>query len=330
MKRISMGRIAGALLLAALIAPESALAGTFTALTYNVAGLPQGTNPGQFPAVNTPLISPKLNAYDIVLVQEDFKYHTQLIADVTHPYQSVKSTHDRPGTAVPNGLGDGLNTLSRTPFTDFTRVMWTDCFGVFTNSSDCLAPKGFTFQRNELAPGVFLDVYNLHADVGSAAGDLNARRLELRQLYAFIGANSAGNAVLVMGDTNSRYTRNGDILPELLSVAGLTDVWVALARGGSVPVISASNLNSGCAISQADGNCERLDKIFYRSSTTVVLTPTLYSVPTTFVDGAGAQLSDHYPVAAKFNYSFIPEPGALLLVTSGLAGLAFRGRAIRR
>jgi hypothetical protein len=41
--------------------------GTFEALTYNVAGLPQGlssSNPAEF----TPQISPLLNSYDLVLV----------------------------------------------------------------------------------------------------------------------------------------------------------------------------------------------------------------------------------------------------------------------
>jgi hypothetical protein len=45
--------------------------GTFTLLSYNVAGLPAQFS-GSEPAVNMPLISPKLNAYDVVLVQEDW------------------------------------------------------------------------------------------------------------------------------------------------------------------------------------------------------------------------------------------------------------------
>lgn len=52
-------------------AAEPPPSGTFTTLTYNVAGLPEGLS-GSNPSVNTPLISPLLNAYDLVLVQEDW------------------------------------------------------------------------------------------------------------------------------------------------------------------------------------------------------------------------------------------------------------------
>ena len=34
------------------------------------------------------------------------------------------------------------------------------------SSADCLTPKGFTYMRLTLAPGVTLDTYNLHADAG--------------------------------------------------------------------------------------------------------------------------------------------------------------------
>ena len=53
---------------------DNSTEGTFTALTYNVAGLPDGINPDQHPLVNTPKISPRLNNYDVVNVREDFYY----------------------------------------------------------------------------------------------------------------------------------------------------------------------------------------------------------------------------------------------------------------
>jgi hypothetical protein len=65
---------------------------SFSLLTYNVAGLPEGIS-ASHPAKNTPLIGPLLNDYEIVEVQEDFAYHAQLIASSTHPYQT---TPDQP------------------------------------------------------------------------------------------------------------------------------------------------------------------------------------------------------------------------------------------
>ena len=50
---------------------SAATTGSFNVLTYNVAGLPEGLSSGH-PETNTPLISPRLGAYDIVNVQEDF------------------------------------------------------------------------------------------------------------------------------------------------------------------------------------------------------------------------------------------------------------------
>ena len=49
----------------------SAPSGSFTALSYNVAGLPELIS-GSEPQTNSPLISPLLNAYDLVLVQESW------------------------------------------------------------------------------------------------------------------------------------------------------------------------------------------------------------------------------------------------------------------
>ena len=56
--------------------PEPELqSGSFTMLTYNVAGLPDGLNDDQNPEVNIPQMAPHLNPYDLVVVQEDFSYH---------------------------------------------------------------------------------------------------------------------------------------------------------------------------------------------------------------------------------------------------------------
>ncbi len=309
------------------LAPAGASAGSFSVLTYNVAGLPQGTNPDQFPAVNTVKISPKLDAYDLVLVQEDFWYHDDLVSRVDHPYRSEKDTGGRDPYYI--GLGDGLNTLSRSPFDGFTRVMWNDCSGYFDMGSDCLAPKGFSFARHTLAPGAEIDVYDLHADAGSAAEDLAARAGNLRQLQAFIEVTSAGRAVLVMGDFNSRYTRSGDILPELLAATGLMDVWVERVRGGSTPALG-DPLRIGCDDDPSGPDCETIDKILYRSGSNVVLTPFSYAVlAAEFVDEQGAPLSDHDPTAAVFGYALVPEPGTAALVLAGLAGLSAHRRERR-
>jgi hypothetical protein len=34
------------------------------------------------------------------------------------------------------------------------------------SGADCLTPKGFTFMRAQVSEGVWVDLYNLHADAG--------------------------------------------------------------------------------------------------------------------------------------------------------------------
>jgi endonuclease/exonuclease/phosphatase (EEP) superfamily protein YafD len=91
--------------------------------------------------------------------------------------------------------------MSRFPYDDWERVTWNDRNGV-----DVLTPKGFTMARVRLQDGVYVDVYNLHTQAQTADADLAARRKNILQLIGTIESVSAGRAVIVMGDTNTRYT----------------------------------------------------------------------------------------------------------------------------
>ncbi|MDQ1035456.1 hypothetical protein QFZ75_001872 [Streptomyces sp. V3I8] len=266
-------------------APSS---GTFDVLTYNVAGLPDGLSSGN-PSVNTPLISPRLGAYDIVNVQEDFNHHAALYAGDNHPYRTATSG------GVP--FGDGLNTLSDHPFEDFERVRWNDCTG-----TNCLTPKGFSLARVRLAEGVFVDLYNVHTNADDTADALAARRANIEQLSDFVRANSAGNAVIVMGDTNTRYTRAGDNIRTLASENGLTDAWVQLVRGGSAPAQGSDALV--CPTTAPPDTCEVVDKVLHRSSGLVNLSATRYADEwAKFLDAAGGNLSDHFPHTVGFSWT---------------------------
>ncbi|MEU9477546.1 jacalin-like lectin [Streptomyces sp. NPDC048191] len=296
MRRLLGALAAGALTLAGLtLSAGSAQAsdtGTFNVLTYNVAGLPEGLS-SSHPATNTPLISPRLAGYDIVNVQEDFNYHAALYAGDDHPYRTATS-----GGA---GIGDGLNTLSRFPFEDFERVKWNDCTG-----TNCLTPKGFTLARVRLAEGVYLDLYNLHPNADDTDDALAARRANITQLSQFIRTNSAGNAVIVMGDTNTRYTRSGDNIRTLVDDNGLTDAWVQLVRGGTAPTQGADPLL--CPASAPPNDCEVVDKILYRGSDLVSLTATRYADEwAKFLDASGGNLSDHFPHTVGFSYTLSPK-----------------------
>ncbi|WP_439656952.1 jacalin-like lectin [Lentzea sp. HUAS TT2] len=275
--------------LAALATPAHATTGgSFEVLTYNVAGLPEPLSSGN-PAVNTPLISPRLAPYDVINVQEDFNYHAALYAGDNHAHRTPTSG------GVP--FGSGLNTLSHRPYSDLERTKWASC-----NGTDCLTPKGFTYKRITLAAGVTVDLYNLHPNAGTETADLAARRSNITQLSRFIAANSAGNAVIVMGDTNTRYTREADNIRELVTTNGLTDAWVQLERGGQAPAAGAPALV--CDPAALTDSCEVVDKILYRGSRQITLTARDYrNDNAAFLDSQGKPLSDHYPIAARFDWT---------------------------
>jgi hypothetical protein len=251
--------------------------GTFTALTYNVAGLPQILSRRQ-PSRHNPLIGPLLGRYDVVLLQEDFAYGAQLAAGVSLPFHSPP----HPVRASIMTMGDGLSQYARFPFEDFERIRWRQCSGLLSGAWDCAARKGFTYSRLVLDEGVDLDVYNLHLDAGWGPGDWGARAAQVTQLIAEVRLRSAGRAVIVAGDTNLRWTGlDPESLQRLLVELELDDACHAL-------------------------RCrrERVDRILFRSGADLALTALRYFIPDEFVDERGEALSDHHPVAVTFDWAW--------------------------
>ena len=288
------------------LVPLPGAPGEFSLLSYNVAGLPQEFSK-ENPGLHMPLISPRLNAYDVVLTQENFdwwqpvaglldfaNYFGRLRQDVTHPYRSGQ--HPGPfavgvdPSQRPLLVGDGLGMLARYPFTEPVRVPWTDCFGgiVGPGAADCLAMKGFSMATMTLADGRTVDVYDLHGEAGSDPQDQVLQAADYRQLAAFVNARSAGHAVVLAGDTNlhtdgTATTPEGagdaEIWQEFLAATGLTDTCVELA----------------CPFGSS------IDKAAYRDGGGVDLTVLSQAYPQAdFLGPQGEDLSDHLPLALRF------------------------------
>lgn len=288
MKKIKMKQ----LLLAAagcMAASVHAGSGTFSTFAYNVAGLPEILSSATSDRETaTQQISCYIRQFDVVNVQEDFNYHATLYDYCDdHAYRSPTS-----GGA---GIGSGLNTMSRFPYMDWERVKWND-----TNGVDMLTPKGFTLARTRLENGVYVDIYNLHTQAQTEEADLAARRKNIIQMLGFIETHSAGNAVIVMGDTNTRYTRSGDNMWEFLR-RGFTDVWVSKVRNGSVPVAGAEAMVCSPAVTSPD--CEIVDKVLFRDNGFVGLQAVSYLIPTDMQNAAGEELSDHRGIKVQWNYA---------------------------
>lgn len=262
--------------------------GTFSTVSYNIAGLLEPFSSSN-PDVNTPIISCRIKGYTLVNVQEDFNYHAAL-------YDSCDDHTYRSATSGGMGIGSGLNTLSYLAYTDWYRGDWNACNGV-----DCLTPKGWTHARVRLAEGTYVSLYNLHTQAQIESADLAARRDNVLQLLGYIESQSPTDAIIVMGDTNTRYTRSGDNIREFLK-HGFTDVWISKARAGDIPAADDVALTNCADTSSA--SCEIVDKVLFRNNGHVALSALSYLVDSVnFRDAEGKQLSDHYPVVVDWSYS---------------------------
>lgn len=259
--------------------------GAFTALAYNVAGLPQGINDDQFPEQHQPIISPLLNDYDVVLLQEDFGFYTDVLrADADHEFQS----EPHPGPEILNPIdrdtavvGDGLNVLSRLPIGELDRVPWTGCAPA---SADCLALKGFAATTLTVADDVTVDLYDLHMEAGGEAADEAVRGEALDQLADYLDRHSS-EAVIIGGDWNLRYADDpdGDQLSGFLDETGLQDV---------------------CEVIDCGADDDVIDRFFFRSGGDVTLTPTSHAFERErFVNAAGMPLSDHDALAVDWSWA---------------------------
>lgn len=281
---------------------------SFSVITYNVAGLPQGISSSN-PEKNIPLISPLLNDYDVVLTQEDFDwwvpaagildfahYHSRLRAQVEHPWRTDR--HPGPKAVGVNAgargtmVGDGIGIMAKYPFTGEALHAWKGCFGGILpdgGASDCLAMKGFRVVTMTLGDGREVDVYSLHGEAGGTATDQRLQERDFIELAEFINARGDDRALIVGGDTNLHTDNihpdggNGAdtvIWQKFLSDTGLTDVCIELScpDPGSI------------------------DKIAYRSSPSVVLSATSSDVPAERFQVNGKDLSDHQPFVATFRW----------------------------
>jgi hypothetical protein len=274
--------------------------GEFLALTYNVAGLPEAFTSSPNPEARMPIIGQLLNDYDLTLLQEDWEtpednpfapqraYHELIAAEAKHPYRSISMPQPfgmdptRPSAL----LSDGLNEFSRIEFdaADTEHVRWTQCFGEVTGASDCLATKGFTRTVHVLAPGVELDVYNLHGEAGGTEQDLPLKQLDFEELAAYINAHSVGRAIILGGDTNLHTDQEfaGGIWQNFRSATGAVDV---------------------CDTIDCGADAHDIDKFAYRSSDALEIEPLTHAFEREKFTYSGGPLSDHEALAVRFRWT---------------------------
>lgn len=319
----------------------------FTVASLNVDGMPKSVsllgqeiklNPDATEGPGADEIGRHLLAsgFDVVGVSENFNYHSNIwdIAwnggtgnhynSMTHRgnitvgnanltnYLSKKPLFDLDGLNVYYRI-DGATTVAQPSNESWTQ--WNDHYGYTDNGADGLIKKGFRYYLVTLADGTEIDLYTMHMDAESDKEDCDARTSQMRQLVNVIKATHNGRPIVIIGDSNCRYTRD-TVKKDLIDAINederftIRDPWIMFGRNNSYPAYGSGS------ISAADNGYrtgEVVDKIWFINNTesNIRLVAETYHQDLSFVasqdvDGTslkqGSPLCDHKPCVVTFSY----------------------------
>ncbi|HVH06743.1 MAG TPA: endonuclease/exonuclease/phosphatase family protein [Myxococcota bacterium] len=256
----------------------------FRVLSYNTHGLPAYAALDD-PARRFPIIGGKARAYDVALLQENFRWNAELVAG-GGPWTVEQGNASRfAGTALCALLCDGAGltlatTLAREALLGLTSRPYEACSGWILGANDCLATKGFVHARILLGGEYEVHFVNTHLDAGRSPEDRAARRAELAQLRAYLEREAATAPIVLGGDLNLDAANAEDIAirDEFAAALGLHDTGAGAAPGGA---------------------WTKLDYLYWRDGSAVLLEVVEAGEAREFVDDADAPLSDHPAIYAR-------------------------------
>lgn len=162
----------------------------FNILTYNVQMRPIIDN-NSYKALR---ISPKLNNYNIIALQESFCKKSELIKQCKHSFMA----HHSDKYCALSLVDSGLSTLSNFPIIETNKVHFRSRAGF----QDIIASKGILLTRTKIN-GHIIDIYNTHMQAEDAQGGTLARIDQAKQIVEFINASSPmTHSVILIGDFN--------------------------------------------------------------------------------------------------------------------------------
>lgn len=333
--------IAGSGSYAAAQTDPSATGGSFTALSYNVAGLPEQIS-GSSPATNSPLISPLLNGYDLVLLQEDWVdvfqplrdlgvpdlppltgYHHLIVGDADHAHRSTPAdppygTDTARAPAGPALTADGLNRLSRFPLGTLTRQQWTACNGE-------LPIEVAEAVTDALGLAAALDALGLAGVVDGGASDCGALKgFSVATLTLADGAEidvynlhaDAGNGPGDIAARQANFEQLAAFIAEhsagrAVIVGGDTNLHIDDERPErAVDAVvwstfqDAAGVTDVCRVIDCGADDAVIDKFAFRSGDDLTITPATHRFERdVFQDAAGEPLSDHDALAVDFTWA---------------------------
>ena len=306
-------------------APQK-VTGEFTCATYNVDGLPQkisiisinSDGPGSSGTSN---ISAKIASqnWDFVGFSEDFAYHSNLTSSLSNyqwgTYRGSVSSSALYKTIDTDGLEFAANKATCS-WSSENITAFSSSYGGLTSGANTCIKKGFRHYVVTVAEGVEVDVIITHMNTysSSGSGHINAQHAQLKQIAQYINNLVATNnrPVILMGDTNCRYTRHDfktyfwDVLNSNLTYS---DPWVDFQWNGVYPtypskslmVSDATGTDSSTDIICADTQKgEVVDKIIYINTPNSPVQIKAESYLRDYDNFKG--LADHMPIVVKFSF----------------------------
>lgn len=285
---------------------------TVKMINYNVAGMPgfDGKGSSNHKAIANYIVE---NDFDIVAVQEDFAYNKSLVNSLEGFDYFTNHAGSIPG-------GDGLNIFTdNMPIYNEKRVQWDMAYGSIAEG-DLLTPKGFIHTVIEVADGVYIDFYNIHADAFETLGSREARDSNYDQILTFIEENyeNYNRPVIITGDFNHHFHSRPDYLSKMYDFfcvrGGMKEAWVELCNNGDYFDFTEWQ-ESG---TEFWGEWDSVEKFMYKDGGGITVTPKEFNY-SWILNDEGESLSDHAAAECVFEFivtdDFVQNTQELKVVT---------------
>ena len=298
------------------------ITGNFTCATYNIDGLPKkisfvtinGDGPGSDGTKN---ISSKIaqQNWDFVGFSEDFAYHSELMSSLSNytfgTHRGSISASALYSTINTDGLG--FAAKSGVSFIEKSIVPFNESAGGLTSGANTCIKKGFRVYVVTLPDGIEVDVYVTHMNTysSSSSNHIKAQHAQLKQLAEYINNHRNGRPIILMGDTNCRYTRH-DFQTYFWNVLSsdlkYNDPWVDFQWAGVYPTYPSNSLMVSDATDTSDSDIicadtqkgEVVDKIIYINDPNASVKIKANSYLRDYNNFNG--LADHMPIVVNFTY----------------------------
>ena len=260
----------------------------FSVMTYNVQARPLLDKT----KVRFEALSPLLNPYDFVAIQECFYNHEGLWEGTTHPARIYHNTRKHPLKLVNSGLA----MLARYPL----EGVETAHYSVDGDRQNWPANKGIIMGHFRVG-GMPLDVYDSHFAAGRNGPSRREKPIQSREAIEFVQTHSPPeHAVIFLGDFNMKTLPEGQGLSEE-DLAHAMDVLPSCDRDECLQVIKKVLGLTDVAEELGEHHYDIPDHILYRSGTQARLEARSFQFDgDVFYLDNGEPLSDHEPLMAGF------------------------------